>query len=304
MRLSQPQGPAAIDSVRFPEIVIAVNPGTGGLNNLVKGTQPAISGASGITIQGVPGGRSARFSGSQSNALTWYGSGQLDGSNQLTVVMQFKLASLAVAPKPFSAWGSSLLVLPFEIETGGGSLSATADFAIQDWDAIGVPTFVVNKLYTVVFRLIRGSTPTLWVDGTRYDGTQTMEAGGGTFSGGDPWTLGCGIDHDSQVNGDVSLAVLSRKAWPDERCRAVSINPWQIFKPATRRIGLNVSSSNDISAAGSLSITGAAALNATGSLLAAGAVSITGAADLDFYDSSPNVLRTESASRLASEMTW
>lgn len=39
--------------------------------------------------------------------------------------------------------------------------------------------------------------------------------------------------------------------------------------------------SGDISAAGSLSITGAAALNATGALLAAGSLSVTGIADLD-----------------------
>lgn len=78
-----------------------------------------------------------------------------------------------------------------------------------------------------------------------------------------------------------SLIVVSKRPWGQAEYQALYRNPWGLFAPARKYFVATGAASSDVVAAGSLSITGAAALSATGSLVAVGALSITGAADLD-----------------------
>lgn len=288
----QPQFAARIDTQRFKDIAILVSPGALWTTNIVNQRAPAISG-SGITTGAIaPSERTIAFSGSQTNNLAWYGSGHLDGATGCTVVFRFRANSVASAFKPFAAWGSSNIIIPLEVEAGGGSLSATNDFSIQDWDAIGVPNFVANKTYTVVFRLTLGSPPTLWIDGIRYNGGTSMSSG--TFPSGDPWTLGCSTSEDAQLPGHISFAMLARRAYNDSLCRQLSLNPWQVFvdwrqrdaidAPATGITGTlsstlaaaTLSSTGTVAIAGTLSQTlSAATLSATGTIALAGTLTQT-----------------------------
>jgi hypothetical protein len=206
-----------------------------GARNLVNGRQPPLSGEAGISYRGTVGGRGISFTGSQSNNIDWYTSGLLDGATEATFVCQLRLSALG--GKPLCAWGTGgNRWLPFQIDSSTGAIIAAFVHSGGSTVENGVPgaTFVANRTSTLVCRLVIGQTITLWMDGVKYTGVTTMgTAGGEISSGGAPATLGAATaEASSQINGQVLFASVANKAWPDQMCRELSINPWRIFRPS------------------------------------------------------------------------
>ena len=104
----------------------------------------------------------------------------------------------------------------------------------------------VKTTDTEKFALIAGPSKgrEIWKNGVKVIGDTSINAA--RLSNTDPFRIGSSYD-TSSVPSDietVSLVIIGRKEWPDWAIKALSDNPWQIFKAPARRIWVGASSSD------------------------------------------------------------
>lgn len=276
-RTSQPQIPVAIDRSHPASqgLTLLVNPAAG-FTNLVNGFNPLLDTAAHITRGTNAKGKAMVSDGAQNAELSQYGTPGTAGAAAVTACVQLKLDALG--GKPIAVWGTVASWL-IEIQSDGDILCAVLPSGGIGIEQTSDQPLTTGKVYTIVMRWGDGLPIRCWLDGRELSFGSTARTG--TLPTGGFQTLCNSHAESERLDGSISFAAVSKYAWPPEVCRSMSANPWQIFAPREYTALDAPASSSDIAAAGSVSITGAASLNATGNVLAAGALSITGAADLD-----------------------
>ncbi len=298
----QPQGPVEIDwSNPITRGLRAAVSGTGAYDFVTKKSLPYAGAYSVTTQQGIAHKCNAvAITTPQYIELPFELSGTLSVhavvSRDATVgTDSSKVAELVTNRTNFAAtfW---------ELNLGNG-FGAVGDYGKPRFstNAVGIGSIYVNGALTT------GNNPSdaILNNGQFYNITAVASSGATSSGSGKTWLLGArtAAANYYSLNGRAPLILLFDRAISESEVRSISQNPWQIFKPISRRIFVPV-------AAGGGDVTGtfsatevAETLSASGGIIVGGASSITEAVETASASGSVAIGATSSITETAETLS-